>query len=173
MNKTPSYLKDSLSNIQKGIFSASRVSAYIAMVLLVLLVLLTVADVVMRRFFNAPIAITMDISKLTLGTIVFLSLAYCAVHGSHIVVDLIVSRFSQRTQSIIGTVIYMLSVVLMGILSWRLFLLAIRVKDMGETTVIWDIPTYPFVFLAALGSTLLTLVFLVQFFYIMRGVRKQ
>ena len=172
MHKTPSSLKDSLNNISKGIFSASRISASVAMALLVLLVLITVTDVIMRRFFNAPIAATMELSKLTLGIIVFFSLAYCAVQGSHIVVDIVVSRFSQRTQSIIGTVIYLISVVVMGILSWQLFLLSIRVKDAGETTVILEMSTFPFVFLAALGSTLLTLVFLIQLFHTMSGVRK-
>jgi len=172
MKRNPVYLKDSLTNFQKAIFSASRIASYIAMVLLVLLVLLTVADVILRRFFDAPIAGTFELTTLTLGTIVFFSLAYCAVHGSHVAVDIFVLRLSKRTQSIVGTFIDILSVVIMSLISWRLFLYAIRAKDMGETTAIWEISIYPFVFAAALGSLLLTVVLLINLIHTIAEVRR-
>ncbi|MFC1846017.1 TRAP transporter small permease [Chloroflexota bacterium] len=159
-------------NIQKAIFSASRVASYIAMVLLVLLVLLTVADVILRRFFDVPIAGTFEVTTLILGTVVFFSLAYCAVHGSHIAVDIVVLRFSKRTRAIVGTIIDLLSVGIMGLISWRLFLHAIRAQEMGETTAIWEISLYPFVYAAALGSLLLTGVLLIQLLHTIAEVRK-
>ena len=138
-----------------------------------LLVVLTVADVILRRFFDAPIAGTFELSKLMLGIIVFFTLAYCAVHGGHIVVDVIVSRFPRRAQSSISIIIHLCSVVIMGLISWRLFLHAMKVQDMGEVTAILEVWLYPFVFLAALGSTLITIVFLIQLFHSVSEVRRR
>jgi TRAP-type C4-dicarboxylate transport system permease small subunit len=173
MKRIPACLKDSLNYLQKGIFSASRIGAIIAIGFLVLLVILTVADVILRRFFNAPIAGAFELSRLILGIIVFFTLAYCAVHGGHIVVDVFVSRFSRRAQSSISIFIHLCSVGIMGVISWQLFLHAMRVQGMGEVTAIWEIWISPFVFLAALGSTLLTIVFLVQLFHAVSEVGRQ
>jgi TRAP-type C4-dicarboxylate transport system permease small subunit len=173
MKGIPACLKDSPNYLQKGIFSASHIGATIATGLLVLLVLLTVADVVLRRFFDAPIAGSYELSKLILGIIVFFTLAYCAVHGSHIVVDVVVSKFPRRAQSSIGIIIHLFSVVIMGVISWQLFLQAMKVRGMGEVTAIWEIWMYPFVLLAALGSTLVTIVFLIQLFHAVSEVRRQ
>jgi len=93
MRKTPASLKDSAKSVQKGIFAASNIGTSIAMVLLVVLVLLTVADVVMRRFFNAPIGGTFELTQVLLGIIVFFSFSYCAIKGGHIVLDVLVTRF--------------------------------------------------------------------------------
>ena len=160
-------------HFQQGIFSASYVSSIIAMVLLVLLVLLTVADVILRHFFDAPIGGAFEISRLILGIVIFFALAYCAVKGGHIVVDVVVSRFPRRAQSSIGLMIHLFSVVIMGLISWQLFLHTIKLKGVGEVTAIWEIPVYPFVFLAALGSTLLTIVFLIQLIHTVPEVRRQ
>lgn len=165
--------KDSLNCLQKGIFSASRVSAIVAAGFLVLLVLLTVADVFLRRFLNAPVAGSFELSRLILGIIVFFTLAYCAVQGGHVVVDVLVSRFPRRAQSSVGLIIHLFSVVIMGLISWQLFLHAVKLKDAGEVTAIWEIWIYPFVFLAALGSTLLTIVFLIQLLQAVSEVRRQ
>ena len=173
MQKTPASLKDSLTNLQRGIFSASNTGARIAMVLLVLLVLLTVADVIMRRFFNAPIGGTFELTRVILGTIVFFSLAYCAVKGGHIVVDVLVTRFPQWAQSSVRIIIHLLSVVIMFVISWRLFAYAVKMEAVGEVTAIWNIPVYPFVLLAALGSTLATLIFFIQFVHIIYEVSRK
>ncbi|MBA7670288.1 hypothetical protein ES703_78433 [subsurface metagenome] len=60
-----------------------------------------------------------------------------------------------------------------GLISWQLFLYALRLQSMNQITAILGIEFYPFVFIAVLGSLLLTLVFFIQFLYILGGVRRQ
>lgn len=173
MRKAPASLKDSAKSVQKGIFAASNIGTSIAMVLLVVLVLLTVADVVMRRFFNAPIGGTFEITQVLLGIIVFFSFSYCAIKGGHIVLDVLVTRFPHRVQSSIGIIIHFLSVAIMFIISWRLFAHAAKVESVGQVSAIWHMPLYPFVLLVALGSTLATLIFLIQLIHaIHEAIRK-
>lgn len=159
--------------LQKGIFPASRVVGSIGVGLLIVLVLLTVADVVLRRFFDSPIRGYLELTEFILGIIVFLTLAYCAVQGGHIVVDVLVSRFPQRTQASIGAIVHFCSAGILGLISWQLFLHAMRVRDMGEISAILGIWLYPFVFIAALGTILLAMVFLIQSLYALAEVRKQ
>ena len=157
----------------KGIFPASRLGVSIGAGLLVILALLTVADVVLRRFFNSPIPGTAELTELGLGIIVFLALALCALQDSHVVVDVVVSRFPKRAQASIGAVMDFCSAWLLGLMSWQLFLYAMRVRDMGQTSTILGIESYPFVLIAILGSALLTLLFFVQFLFALAEVRRR
>ncbi len=149
--------------LQKSIFATSRISAIIGMAILVLLMLFITADVVMRRFFNAPVAGSYEITQLSLGVIVFTTLAYCAVRGAHISVDVLVSRFPLRMHPGTAIIIHLCTLAITGLISWRLFQHALKVKNMGEVSAIWGISIYPFVFLGGLCCAMLTLVFLVQF----------
>jgi TRAP-type C4-dicarboxylate transport system permease small subunit len=147
--------------LHKLTFPSSRVLGIAGAWLLPVLVVVTAADVVMRRFFNSPIPGAFEISGLILGIIVFLTLAYCAIEIGHVEVDVLVTRFSPKLQSGIAFVMYFLSAILLGLMSWQLFELAVRVMDMNESTVILSIRLYPFLFIAAIGVALLALVFLV------------
>jgi TRAP-type C4-dicarboxylate transport system permease small subunit len=155
--------------LHKLTFPSSRVFGIAGAWLLPVLVVVTVADVVMRRFFNSPIPGAFEISGLILGIVVFLTLAYCAIDGGHVEVDLLVTRFSLKMQRGIVSVMYFLSAILLGLMTWQLFELAVRVMDMNESTVILSIRLYPFLFIAAIGIALLALVFLVLALKNLRG----
>ena len=156
--------------LQKSIFSSSRTLGIIGAGLLPVLVLLTTVDVVSRRLLNSPIPGAFELTGFILGITVFFTLAYCAAEGGHVEVDILMSRFPQKIQKSIASVMYLFSTVLLGLLSWQLFLLAIRVKDMNETSAILAIWLFPFIFIAAIGATLLTLVFLVMSLNNLSGV---
>jgi hypothetical protein len=67
-----------------------------------------------------------------------------------------------KTQIILDIVVYFLSWVMMGTISWQLINRALTVKADHEMSTILYIPTFPFVLVAGLGCTLLTLVFFTQ-----------
>ena len=159
--------------LQKGIFPASRVGRIIGAGLLVVLVLLTVSDVVLRHFFNAPIPGTLELIELGLGVIVFLSLAFCAFQKGHVVVDVVVMQFSKRAQVIITAIMYLCSAGMIGVISWQLFLHAMRMLDMSRVTAILRISVYPYAFIAFIGSALLALVFFIHFLFTLAEARRQ
>ena len=166
-------LKRVANYLQRGIFPASRVGRIIGAGLLIVLMLLTVVDVVLRHFFDSPIPGTLELIELNLGVIVFLSLAFCAVQRGHVVVDVVVMRFPQRAQESISAIVYLGSTGMLGVMSWQLFLHAMRVRDMSQISTILGIEIYPFVLIAILGSILLTLVFFIQFLSTLAEVRRQ
>ena len=162
-----------VANRIKGIVVLiSRMASYIGAAALVLMVLLTVAEVFSRRALNSPIAGALELTSLGLVIFVFLTLAYCASRGGHVVMDILVTRFPKRVQAVINTVVLFLTTGILGVASWQLWLQALRLQRAGQTSGLLEIPVFPFLYIAALGGILLTLVYLIYLLYSLEEMRK-
>lgn len=166
-------LEKVVNGLKKTIFPASRVAAVVGIVVLVILVLIPLVDIISRRLFNSPLMGAYELSEFALGMMVFTTLAYCAVRGIHITVDIATSRMPRRIQIILDAVIHTLSWIMLAIISWQLFVRAMTVRTDHEVSTILYIPTFPFVFIAGAGCALLTLVFFTQSLDKMSQVVKQ
>ena len=158
--------------LKRGVFPVSLIVGGIGMVVLVLMVLLIIAEVFARRALEAPIAGRFELTSLGLVLVVFLTLAYCATKGGHIEMDILTSRFPKRVQASVGATMYILTAGMLGVASWQLVVHAMRVQRMGQTSGVLEIYIYPFIYIAALGGLLLTLVYLIYFLYSLDEVRK-
>lgn len=138
----------------------NRLMAYIAMVALGSMMLLTVADVFMRFTFSRPITGTPEIIEYMMVFVVFLALGWCALQGRHIVVELIMSHFSPGVQAIVDIITYLAGLVVCFILSWQTFLECVLQKQLGYTSQLLKVPTFPFYIVIALGFAMLFLVIL-------------
>jgi len=141
---------------------STRVSD-VGMGVLLAMIALTVAEVVLRRLFNSPLAFSYELTGAMLVLVVFFTVAYCGVEKSHIGIDILVSRFPPKARTIIEAVMWFLSFGFFSVVAWRSIDYAIRFLHQGHVTAILEIPYYPFVFAVAFGSILLALVLLVQF----------
>lgn len=139
----------------KIIHALSRYAGYIATVVLGLMMLLTVADVFMRYFFNSPITGTTEITQLMMVIVVFLSLPWGGVTGSHVKVDLFVRRFGRKTRAIFDVVTLLLSLFIFALIAWRSLLESMQIET---TTSLIGVPHAPFYYILTLGFVLLTLV---------------
>jgi TRAP-type transport system small permease protein len=148
--------------LKKGIFPLAGVAAAIGVLTLVAMVFIPLIDITMRRFLTSPLPGAYELSEFVLGMMVFTTLAYCGVKGVHIVVDVVTSHLPKKTQKILDIVIYCVSWIMMGIMSWQLIMRALTVGTDHEVSTILYIPTFPFVLIAGIGCALLTLVFLTQ-----------
>jgi len=155
-------LEKMVQGIEKFVYPSSRIAAYVGVAMLVALVVIPLVDIAMRRLVNKPLSGAYELSEFALGLMVFTTLAYCAVRGVHIVVDIATSQLPKRAQKVLDVFILSISWFIMGITSWRLILRAFLLKDDNDISTILYIPTYPFVLIAGIGCALLTLVFFVQ-----------
>lgn len=80
--------------------------------------LLVAADVFTRYALRKP-WFYIDVNIQIMGTLIILGGGYCFLHQSHIGVDTIVSRFSQRTRSIIDLILFPIFVGSIGALLWK------------------------------------------------------
>jgi TRAP-type C4-dicarboxylate transport system permease small subunit len=120
-----------------------------------------------------PVRGTGEISQLGLSVVVFTALAYCGIRGSHVAVDILVSRLRKRAQQVLRIFMQFLSVAILGILAWQLFSYTAKMRDVGQSSVMLGIPVYPFVFVSAIGTALLALVYLVQLFITIAEVNRR
>lgn len=130
-------------------------TAFIAIIML-----LTVADIIGRLAFQ-PIIGALEISELMLVIAVFGSLAYCQLHRNHVSIDMVLSGFRQRTRYIINSIMYCGFLGFCGLISWRLAAYGIS-EIGGKATTALQLPVYPFLFIAAAGAGLLSLIILIH-----------
>ena len=122
-----------------------------------------VPDSVGRFFFNKPLYGTLELNMLLMSAIVFLSLAWTQSQRGHVRVEILISRTppnSQRTLNIICWAlgfIFFLAITIGGTAE------AIHSVMIGEN--LWGVkkfPLWPGKILAAFGSALLCIQFLID-----------
>jgi TRAP-type C4-dicarboxylate transport system permease small subunit len=146
----------------KKIESVSQAINVVAMAVLLAMVLLTVADVVGRYFFNQPVTGTTELTELMVVVVGFLGLAWCAVKGAHLTVDLLMSRLPPKLGVIVDIFTYSAGLVLCAIIAWRNFVEGINVERLGVTTALIELPEFPFYWVVGFGFTLLCVVMAAQ-----------
>ncbi|UCG64349.1 MAG: TRAP transporter small permease, partial [Deltaproteobacteria bacterium] len=72
----------------------------IAMGTVAAMMFLTATDVILRYIFNRPISGAYEVIEYMMAILIPFGLAYCALQGGHVSVDLLVSRFPKKIQSI-------------------------------------------------------------------------
>jgi TRAP-type C4-dicarboxylate transport system permease small subunit len=147
-----------LSAAERRIDQISEIFGVVAVVVLVCMMMLTVCDVCLRYFFNRPIMASAEVTEYMMVMVGFLGLAWCAVKGMHIKVQLIVGRFSERAQGIVDTINHIIVVGLCVIIAWRSFSESLVAREMGRASEITGTPHYPFYLIVVLGYILLLLI---------------
>ena len=166
-------LKKPANFLESRLSPLTRVVGNIGASVIVLMMLLTVSDVVGRRFFNKPVSGAYELSELMLVIVVFFTLAHCEFLRSNITIQLVVSRLRQRAQDVIDSIMYIFFLVTFGLLTWRLWLYAMEVRQNNLVSGVLEVPVYPFVFLESLCCALLSLVILTHLLLFLAGAAKR
>ena len=148
-----------------------------SIVLLGIMMMLTVVDVFLRYVLNQPIKGSMELTEYLMVCVGTLGLAWCALQGAHIKVELIVSRFPQRAQKYVDSFNYLLLIAISGLIAWQTFMRAGTVRQLGVDSAMLEIPQYPFVLVVSFGYLLLFLASIMLMIYaisslISKGAKK-
>ena len=124
------------------------------------MMLLVVANIIWRVVpkIGRPIFGTYDVVGFIGATLVAFAIAYCAVQRGHISVELVVARFPQRVQGIIGSITGFLSLGIFAVITWQCVVLANDMRRVGEVSMSALLPFYPYIYGVAFGCALLCLV---------------
>jgi len=156
LNRVADYLNKIVSPVSLGL-------AIISMVVIVLVVLLVVVDVSLRRIFNSPIEGSHDLQMLAFSIIVFLPLAWCAIHRGHVELDLITRRLSNTARRYLEAIMMFITTAILALMSWQLLVQGTKLQASNAETAILEIPMHPFIYLATVGSIILVLAFFIRF----------
>ena len=144
-----------------------------AMGIVAAMMFLTATDVMLRYVFNRPISGAYELIEYMMAILIPFGLAYCALQGGHVAVDLVVSRFSKKTQSILGSITTLLCLGLFILITWQNVIYIGENFESKLTSAVLLIPVYPFVAAVAIGSAALCLVLVLDFLnYLKKAVEK-
>ena len=145
----------------------------IAMATVAAMMFLTATDVILRYIFNRPISGAYELIEYLMAILIPFGLAYCALQGGHVSVDLLVSRFPKKIQSIIGSVTALFCLVLFALITWQNVIYIGENFESKLTSAVLLIPVYPFIAAVAIGSAALCLVLALDFLnYLIKAVEK-
>jgi TRAP-type C4-dicarboxylate transport system permease small subunit len=133
----------------------------------------TVADIVARSVFNNPLSGTVELTELAVVAMVYLGLSYAESRDTHIAVDLLYVRLPVRAQLALRVFAGLVSLVVIAVMTWRLYVYAGQLDAGGYITGILQIPLYPVALLAVLGAATFGLAVLVNTAVSMRALLRR
>ena len=140
-----------------------RIISYLAAGILALMMLITAADVLLRYLFTRPISGTWELTSYMMAVVVSFGLSYCALVKGLISVEVVTSRFSHRTQSVLNCVTYFLSFCFFALITYRSIFYIKLMFESNLVSAVLLIPAFPFIAALALGILVFTLVILRDF----------
>jgi TRAP-type C4-dicarboxylate transport system permease small subunit len=135
---------------------------WIAGVFLIAMISLTGANIVLR-LFGLPIRGTFELMGYFGAVVTAFALGYTQIKRGHIAVDILVLRFSEKTQRILHAVNHLICMMFFIIVTWQVSTYAATLRETGEVTETLQIIYYPFTYAVALGCLVLAFTFLVDF----------
>lgn len=160
-------------NVTHAIDLIDRVVRFVAFWIggffLLALTVITVVDVTLRSAFNSPIFGGQDIAQLFMIMVVCCSVAYSGRSGGQVAVELFDSFGSERGMRLIGITIKMISVAMLGVLSWHLVISGLDAHEFGEATLTLEISFGPFFIILAVGIALYLLVLMAEIYLLIQG----
>ena len=135
----------------------------IGAVILTSMMALVFTDVFLRYVFNKPLSGSVEIVEVMMALCIALGMAYTGITKGHISVELLVSRFSPKTQAALDVFHFLIATTLFLFMCWKTAQQALVVGRRNVTTTVLEIPIYPFVWVLSICAGLLGLVFFLQF----------
>lgn len=129
-----------------------RLLGIMASIFLFAMMWLTFVDVWGRYLFNAPVPGGFEVTELMMATLIFAGLPLVTLSGEHITVDLTEHLFSATFRRYRDVAISIGCTVMMGILSWRMWIKAAEQVDYGDQTAMLNIPVSPVTFFMAAAT---------------------
>jgi TRAP-type transport system small permease protein len=151
--------KNSLNNSRRIVTSISRHLGlwprWLAAVALVALMFMTGLDVCMRYFFKAPIYGIYELTEYFMVVLVFFSITYAAILGSHVEITMVMDRVPKKTQAVVAIITNILCLALWVLICWQSVDNAFYLAAKGQESVGLKIPAWPFYIVTAIGSAFL------------------
>jgi len=163
-SKTGKQSNKTVQFLYRAVFQISRTINIVGLVMAALMTLFIVADVIGRYLFNRPITGSFEILAFMMAILVAFGLAYTAVRGGHISIDLVMSRFAPRIQAVISSITSLLCLGVFTAITWQTVLNAESLKLGGAASQMLLIPSYPFLYALAFGSAIMCFVFIYNIF---------
>ena len=135
--------------------------AFLAGALIILAMISVVADVTKRSLTGSSIVGVMEITEYSLVWITFLGTTWLLRKEKHVVMDLVINRLNQKTQSMVNLITSILCIIVCFILTWYGIEVTWEYFQQGYVRTSPLMPLYaPLLVIIPIGSFLLIIQFL-------------
>jgi TRAP-type C4-dicarboxylate transport system permease small subunit len=125
----------------------------LAAAMLFAMMALTFVDVLGRYLFRAPVQGAYDLVALAMGIVVFAGLPVVTVRGEHLQIGLFENLIRGTARRVLSLLIDLVSVVVLSVYAWRIFLHARHLLRSGEVMVSLAVSVAPFaLFMSAMSA---------------------
>jgi len=128
-----------------------------AAVLLFSMMMLTFVDVIGRYFLNTPIPGGFEVTEIMLASLTFAGLPLVTVTDEHVTVDLFDFLFPNFLMHYRDVVLTLACAVMMGVISYVLWIKAGEAIEYGDVTAILQIPMAPVTYFMSLMTAFTSL----------------
>ncbi len=117
---------------------------------LIAMMLITVADVVLRYLFAAPIRGAFELTELGLLVLIFAGLPLVSRANEHVTMDFIDRVLPPRARMLVVRIVHVFTAGIMLVLAWMMWLKAGKIAAYADTSQSLGIPLAPFVYFMAI-----------------------
>jgi len=151
--------------ILSSVHSLMKVINWIGYVTLSGVVLVTTANVFGRYILKKPLLGEFDMVELGVAIFGGIAMFLAATQRHHVSVEVLLVRFSRRTQVILGSIASFLGFLTWGLLAYRAFLDGLDKLENGSSTATLLVPQGPFEIILSILIFLFGLTLLIQVFH--------
>jgi TRAP-type C4-dicarboxylate transport system permease small subunit len=128
-----------------GASAREGLSTFAALVLGAVM-MVSVVDVVGRYVLNRPLPGSSEITEILMAVLIYAGLPLVSLRRAHIAVDLLDSLTPPKVARARDAVVGILSVVVLGIVAWRLWAYADQIRESKDVTEYLKLPLAPFAY---------------------------
>ena len=140
-----------------------QIIALIGAFFMAVVVLMTIADVLMRSFFNHPLKGTLELSQVFTVPLIWFGIAYTMRIGGHVRMEMLSDAlFKGRRGIYYWIIVHLTLLVILVLISIAAFDGAAYSISGAELTDILNIPVYPFKIVLLAGSIMFVLELLAE-----------
>lgn len=132
-----------LCRLNRGLIPIEDLANLLAAVAIMALMFLGVAQIVLRTVFNNPIDGYIDLVELSMASMAFLGAAYTQRMGSHIRMELLMSRLSGRSLWAVEAFGAAVAMFIISVLIYYSYGHFLRAYTLGDTTIDAEYAVWP------------------------------
>ncbi|MCF2906642.1 TRAP transporter small permease [Octadecabacter sp. CECT 8868] len=159
-----------IGRLNRGLIPIEDLANLLAAVAIMALMFLGVAQIVLRTIFNNPIDGYIDLVELSMASMAFLGAAYTQRMGSHIRMELLMSRLSGRGLWAVEAFGAAVAMFIIGVLIYYSYGHFLRAYTLGDTTIDAEYPVWPSKLLVPIAFSIWWCRLALQFFGALRLV---
>lgn len=138
--------------------------ASLSAILSLLMAAIIILDLALRNIWGVVIDSIIEWETFLLIIITFFSIAQTQRDGRHISVDILTSKFKEKTRLFYNVLFSLCGLYLFVLLGWQLYVRGVQEYNDGKLTIVSEMHFYPFTLLASFGCLLMLCVLLQQLF---------